>query len=415
MAKEDNNDIQIIGQGTYGCIYRPNIGCATKVPESRAHLSKIQRLDKTTRNEIAISRLIRTIPKFATRFAPIIESCPITLGELTESNVQKCKMMENRQQNQQFVSNKLLFAGKHTLGDYLEKELHHTKKPNQYLKKLVNTHNDLLTSLTMLNTAGVLHLDLKHNNVMISHKTGRPIIIDFGLSFQSDHLSLDKYQTLEAEQYFGIETPYYSPWCIEINVLSFISRRLRGKSSALDASLASKVIENKDLEDIHTIVQDFVTKHSFLQNKKVVDEPTRNTYIKELSQWVSQIKGKTWSEAWNYVAKSHATWDNYSASVLYLTELELADNLKAPETSSVGKYIKLMKKVILASPEQRMGPIETQKELQALFSKVSKKEHRSQRQPKSQTQIQQQKNRIKKNRLVTLETEAYLRKRRLAA
>ena len=44
----ENNDIQIIGQGSYGCIYRPNVGCATKKPESKEHLSKIQRLDRTT-------------------------------------------------------------------------------------------------------------------------------------------------------------------------------------------------------------------------------------------------------------------------------------------------------------------------------------------------------------------------------
>lgn len=420
----ENNDIQIIGQGSYGCIYRPNVGCATKKPESKEHLSKIQRLDRTTRNEIAISKLIRTtIPKYATRFAPIIESCPITLGELTDSNVEKCKMMQSQNQKQpsnKFVSNKVRFAGKLTLGDYLEKELHSPKKqPNQYMKRLVNAHNDLLTSLVELNNAKILHLDLKHNNIMVSQKSGRPIIIDFGLSFQTAYLDMEKYQTLGAEQFFGIETPYYPPWCVEINVLSYMSRRLRTTTSILDTSLVAKAMENKDVEDIHNIVQEFVNKNSFLQNKAIIKESSLTTYKKDLSLWMAELKGKTWKEGWNYVAKAHATWDNYSVSVLFLTELELAGKLKATETSSMGKYITLMKKVLLAPPEQRMLPVETQKEMQALFSRVPRKEYKKemqqQQQRQTQKQIQDQKSNIKKHRLETLENEAHVRKKRVAA
>lgn len=413
--KEEGDDIHIIGQGSYGCIYRPNIGCANKKAESKTHLSKIQRLDRTTRNEIAISKLIRSaIPKFATRFAPIIESCPITLGEMTDSNVQKCKMMQNQNQNQnqKFVSNKMRFAGKHTLGDYLEKELHRTpKKSNQYMKKLVNAHNELLISLTLLHNANILHLDLKHNNIMVSDKTGRPIIIDFGLSFQTTNLALDKYQTLEAEQFFGIETPYYPPWCVEINVLSFLSRRLRGSASALDTSLVTKVIDGNDLEDIYSVVQNFVKKHSFLQRKDIVEESALAAYKSKLSQWMAQIKGKTWSEAWEYVAKSHATWDNYSVCVLFLTELQLADKLNTP---IIEKYVDLIKRVILSPPEERLGSMETQKELQALFSRVPRKEYKKVLE-QGESQSQNQKRRIKKSRLEALESEAYLRKRRLTA
>lgn len=427
--KEDGDDIHIIGQGSYGCIYRPNIGCATKKAESKTHLSKIQRLDRTTRNEIAISKLIRaTIPRFANRFAPIIESCPITLGEMTDSNVQKCKMMQhqnqnenqnqNQHQNQQFVSNKMRFAGKHTLGDYLEKELHRKpKKSNQYMKKLVNAHNELLTSLTALHKANILHLDLKHNNIMVSDKTGRPIIIDFGLSFQTTHLALDKYQTLEADKFFGIETPYYPPWCVEINVLSFLSRRLRGSASILDTSLVTKVVDDDDLEDIHSVVQNFVKKHSFLHNKDVVEESALAAYKSKLSQWMAQIKGKTWSEAWEYVAKSHATWDNYSVCVLFLTELRLADKLNTPV---IEKYVDLMKRVILSPPEERLGSMETQKKVQALFSRVPRKEYKKvleqgTNEDQNEAKAQKQKRRIKKNRLEVLESEAYLYKRRLTA
>ena len=48
--KEEGN-IHIIGQGTYGCVYSPNIECETQKLGSKKFLSKIQRKDKTSKNE----------------------------------------------------------------------------------------------------------------------------------------------------------------------------------------------------------------------------------------------------------------------------------------------------------------------------------------------------------------------------
>ena len=54
--KEEGN-IHIIGQGTYGCVYSPNIECETQKLGSKKFLSKIQRRDKTSKNEVVTLRL----------------------------------------------------------------------------------------------------------------------------------------------------------------------------------------------------------------------------------------------------------------------------------------------------------------------------------------------------------------------
>ena len=84
----NQNNIQIIGQGTYGCVYRPNIDCQTKKIDSKQFLSKIQRKDKTSKNEIVIGKKIISLPKniYSNRFAPILESCPIEIGKMEEEN-----------------------------------------------------------------------------------------------------------------------------------------------------------------------------------------------------------------------------------------------------------------------------------------------------------------------------------------
>ena len=55
-------NIHIIGQGTYGCVYRPNIDCKTKQIGSNEYLSKMQRKDKTSKNEIIIGKIITSLP-----------------------------------------------------------------------------------------------------------------------------------------------------------------------------------------------------------------------------------------------------------------------------------------------------------------------------------------------------------------
>ena len=133
----EEKDIHIIGQGTYGCVYRPNIDCKTDEIGSRNYLSKIQRKDKTSKNEIKLGKKITTsLPEssYNSRFAPILESCPVNIGKMEQQRFSTCKMIvqgKNNIQKTGLMSNKLNYVGKSTLGNYLESELmqnHKTKK-----------------------------------------------------------------------------------------------------------------------------------------------------------------------------------------------------------------------------------------------------------------------------------------------
>ena len=74
---------------------QPNIDCQTKKIDSKHFLSKIQRKDKTSKNEIKIGKKIIGLPKniYSNRFAPILESCPIEIGKMEEQQFSTCKMI----------------------------------------------------------------------------------------------------------------------------------------------------------------------------------------------------------------------------------------------------------------------------------------------------------------------------------
>ena len=45
----DKEELVILGQGSYGCVYKPNFECSKKGLGSPDFLSKIQKSDKTMR------------------------------------------------------------------------------------------------------------------------------------------------------------------------------------------------------------------------------------------------------------------------------------------------------------------------------------------------------------------------------
>ena len=372
----NQNNIQIIGQGTYGCVYRPNIDCQTKKIDSKQFLSKIQRKDKTSKNEIKIGKKIISLPKniYSNRFAPILESCPIEIGKMEEQQFSTCKMIvqgKEKIKKTGLLSNKIQYVGDKTLGDYLENQLT-SNNTKQYLKKVAETHIYLLKSLETLNQINVLHLDLKHNNIMFDEKKGLPIIIDFGLSYNSENLDMSNYKVQETK--FGIITDFYIPWTIETVLLSHIAKYLspNPKETIDDSKIDQKITNIKMLE---SIVKNYVKKHGLLQSRKIFSEEEVKQYEKGLLQWVSSFKEKTWRTLWTSLCSSNKTWDSYSLSVLYVIELQISGLIqlsKKEEDTFLTKYVTMLKQSILSKPEERLLPSEIRKQLYIIFTQVKK-------------------------------------------
>lgn len=382
----NEKDIHIIGQGTYGCVYSPNIDCKTYEIGTRDYLSKIQRKDKTSKNEIVIGKKITSElsdTTYNSRFAPILESCPINIGKMEQERFSTCKMIvqgNNKIKKTGLVSNKLLFVGKSSLGDYLESELLKREKNKQnainYCKKIAETHLYLLQSIEILNNINIIHLDLKHNNIMFDDIRGVPIIIDFGLSYNSKHLDINNYIKEETRP-FGITVPFYIPWTVETIMLSHIANQLRGKGGHIDEEKLKMPFDK--LTMFKDLCNEYVKKNGLLQNKKLFKEEEKENYKKMLNEWIENWKEKTWREVWTIVSTTHKTWDNYSLSVMYLIEMQISGLVQISEVHEdeennfLKKYISVLKRDILAKPNERTTSGITRKDLHGIFSHTNKK------------------------------------------
>ena len=378
MSKNNQNVIKVLGQGTYGCAVKPHIKCGSQEEVSKGFLSKIQPNNKTTENEIAIGE---KLARYTDRFAPITDSCPLTSGKIQRDILNKCDKLDKT--NDAMSISKVRYVGKETLDIFFQNIISMNSKDNstKYLKQVINKHLFLLESLEVLNRENVLHLDIKSDNIMIDDTTKRPIIIDFGISYDASKLQIEEYK--KTTEPFGIIIDYYTPWCFEIILLTHISRYLigkkDGKSLIIDAEKEKRVITSDEIAKLKSeTLEKFIKKNTILQ-MSIFTDAEKQEYLSRLQDMINGFEGQNWTQIWNLIIATKYTWDNYALSVLILSELELSgliqiskNNTKTNPKNSFNDYIQVLKNILLGINNT---PKETIIKITKLFGNVKKKDY----------------------------------------
>ena len=88
---------KLIGEGGFGCVFYPGFSCDGKVDSSKnknEFVSKVQRKDNSSKNEVVIGNKIQTIPSYKLYFAPIIKSCDVGMSKINTNILSKCSIYE---------------------------------------------------------------------------------------------------------------------------------------------------------------------------------------------------------------------------------------------------------------------------------------------------------------------------------
>lgn len=407
QQKESKKEFRIIGQGTYGCAYRPSITCTGQKMGSAQFLSKVQIKDKSSEVEYKAGQIIKGIPNYQYYFAPVIEQCPINISTINNDELKKCDVIAKSSKQTTYVSSKIRYIGKEPLDDYFKRVLlskNTSAVLQKYWKTIANSHLYLLNSVHLLNQAGLLHLDIKENNIMRDPKNDVFIIIDFGLSYEIKNLDRTNYNQT-GKTPFGVRVESYVPWCIEINILSHIARVVQpAKGGELQKEKWTEEVKNAaELKELCNL---FVKNNTLLQDN-VFSKEERADYLQRLHTWVEGMRGKTWGEIWDMVKTSYVSWDAYGVSAMFLKELVITDistmlndlpkiNRPDPEIQEQAKaaisqifngppptrytyfmqeYVKLLKRHILSDPGTRSTPDKLRQEIQGLFKNIEREEY----------------------------------------
>jgi serine/threonine protein kinase len=357
MQPTQQEHIKALSQGAYGCLFLIEKKTSqTKDQYSEQFVTKIQKKKSVSDNETKIGKKIMKITHYEDYFAPVLKTEKVNIASIDEEEIEKCTFLKEDKKTGELVSyesNEILYVGKYSLADYLTQV-----SPTQFIEIFVTDHIILLEGLQKLIDAGIVHFDLRENNIMVKDADARPIIIDFGLS-------IDTTGPVDPKTAFYVYYNEYAPWCIEIVIESYISNELDDEKRKQNATIA----------EITKLLDDYLDKNMGIKQLLLPEERTalRKTFV----DFFNTYDNKSWQVIYDELLKYRNSWDNYGLTIIYLFLFENLDLSKyEAEFSFLREYKQLLKKIMLSSPAERMMPKDTIALMNKIFGTLQRTMHK---------------------------------------
>ena len=353
--------LDFLTEGSYGCAFKK------EEPKKRKTkvIVKIQKLNRGAIREDNIGKVIRKIPKYSLYFAPILKTNVIILGEVTDEEIKKCTIItEEEDTKQKYVTNRIKYVGKYTLGDYIYEVFKH--KPKQFMRTFYACYFDMLYNVQLLNKNGIIHFDMKENNVIYSEEHERPVIIDFGLSIETKTLTPEKYS-----EYFFVYGYDYPPWCFDASIISYAVNEF-GENLEREMVTAEQI---EKLCNNFTNINPLFLNDGETGHEDIFTEGERTAYNKKLKEYLKHFVGRPWKVIVNLHLQFISTWDIYAVHVMFLLfayHLHI-DEYNKNEFRFVQLYLTKLKREITALPNERKSYEEITSEFMRDFGESNRR------------------------------------------
>jgi serine/threonine protein kinase len=351
-------ELKLINDGTYGCVFHPGITCKGK-QESLKYITKIQMNKRSIKNELRVSEKIKRIEGYARFFAPVLKDCVVRIAKEHSSEMLKCGIFENKDTNEalsrEYVSTKIRFVGDVDLSKYLLFNV----KPARFLSELWRTHSYVLKAIHKMTSNGIVHYDLKDNNILFDAALNLPIIIDFGLSFLKTDLKSGNFESI----FFVFAD--YNYWCIDIIACSYIFNDVGYELSKTETVREHELLE---IYKVFLYGTNHISTHGKLANLSFEfhsdnSSETLDEFKMKYMKYFGKFVGKTWWSVYEELIQFVDTWDNYSAAAIYTILLKdarranksLYDKVIGKNRERADRYINGLKRIIYAMPNERMS------------------------------------------------------------
>ena len=366
---DTTDKMKLLNQGAYGCVFKPGFTCSGDKETTGRHITKIQKKKNTSDKETSIGAVVQDISAYTKYFAPIIETCDVDLSKIKDNELQKCNFIDlENMPSTRFEINKIKYVGPKTLADYFHNKTRVSGHTLLFFKQFIHSCIVLMEASRKLTNANIIHFDLKENNIMCRPKSGRPIIIDFGLSIHAENITSPDFPFMEAFFTYG---PDYAPWCIDICFLTYIVSLARK-----DGDWATKPV---GLDEWNVVVNDFITQNNVFSQLLTSEESTAfRTAMTDYFQNVinnTYIGSPTWKSVYDTFIAGWKTWDSYSIAVIYFQMMKQFHLDKYASTFSfMNTFLDLLKEIIVSTPDKRPSPKDILPRINIIFNAVPKKE-----------------------------------------
>lgn len=289
---------KLLNQGAYGCVYYPGFTCNGNIKKNKNNqkfVTKIEIYDKTSKNEIEISNIIKTIKKYNHFFSPVVKYCitKINKFEKFKANLDDCEAV-NVKDN--LYNEFILIYIKFINGKEIEKFILDIETPAIYITKLLKDYILLHESIKKLREKNIIHYDLHTGNILYDIDRDKPIIIDFGLSinklkFYTEDKKLDYLQIKRSTMHYSPKHYTYPP---ELHFITYILSKIERDN------LEEKINEKITMQEINKFIDDLYEENKVykryyyyknLVNKNAPDDYSK--YKNELETYYKKYAGRS--------------------------------------------------------------------------------------------------------------------------
>ena len=393
LTRRQRSNDEFLGEGSYGCVYYPGIDCKGK-KNTKKTVTKVQEINFYSKNEKIIGFLIRkNIMNFKNFFGPIIKACTVTFDIVENSNLNlnKCNTLfedynssianvinythdthDTYDTLKQTVNTEYFLMYSYYIKNKSLKEYYsNTDYANyaNYVISILNNFSYLLISLILLNKNKLIHNDLHIHNILINLKINKPIIIDFGLSFQINKCYKSNKNTIDfyylKKFIFDFRVDHYHV-NIEKRFICFFTYNVNEDFySVIDTNDAENIL-TKDIIDL--FIND--SYNSIADNKEIsiyFSSAELSEYKKALQQFYYQFYNKTTYPTYSSIIKYlldfvYAYNDLYSLTIdlfyIHYNNKVFLENVDTNENKNLKIFLEfflqLYKKVLHPNPNMRL-------------------------------------------------------------
>jgi serine/threonine protein kinase len=174
---------EVIGEGTYGCVHKPSLKCKSKKVNYKDKISKLM-LDEYAKTELKEYKTIDKIDPEQQIYLGKPMKCKVNLDNRENRfSIYKCKEGEKLLKEVYPLSLLIMEDGGINLAQYAKEiDLWKSSKGNrEKIEKLWIEAYRILYGLYLFDKYGVVHHDLKPQNIVFDEDKNRMNFIDFGL------------------------------------------------------------------------------------------------------------------------------------------------------------------------------------------------------------------------------------------
>ena len=301
----------IVGEGSYGCVHKPSIHC-TNPPKPgfdyKNYVSKIMKT-KNAQQELAEFVIIKNIdPKDEYHLGePIL--CKPRLDEANvKADISRCKYIKNAELDK--YSLLVLKFGGHDLKAFCDKYLikYLGKDKSKRVDKFWLEVHHLIKGLKFFKDHGIVHNDIKPQNILFDSTNGKMRYIDFGLMRKKK----DIINSSEiSDNYLGIYHWSYPFDCGFMNAIQYQNYKHRSapRKTFLKNELSQLIVTDSKINTLGLPISNpasFKILFTYLNpDDTVPDAATQYGYINSFFDGFDDlITSKLYNEVLNHTADS---------------------------------------------------------------------------------------------------------------